>query len=196
MPRKSKKKSILTTAKLLFSEKGYDATGMEEIASLTGVPKSLIYYHFKNKEDLLNTIITEFLSEYERILHDGSERGIDKISKYIHFLENNKDCARIILTESLKQNNNNMVIFKTVETLMNSNNELTDNSIQSDNTANHEHWVTEFFTSIIPSILFVCYEENWCKFFGIEKEELAKDFFNAYKLTHGAYHEYIKKESL
>lgn len=169
---------------------------MEEIASLTGVPKSLIYYHFKGKEDLLNKIIAEFYGEYERILQDGSERGINKISTYVDFLEKNRDCIRIILAESLKQTSNNTMIFKAVDTLRNSDNELADNGNSTNNKSNHAHWVTEFFTSIIPTIFFVCYDENWCKYFGVTKEELAKDFFTAYKLTHGAYHEHIKKESL
>ena len=61
----------MKTAKQLFAEKGYDATGMEEIASNAGVPKSLIYYHFNSKEDLLNAVITEFVDDYKDILHDS-----------------------------------------------------------------------------------------------------------------------------
>ncbi len=97
MPRFNKKATILEAARKLFSEKGYDSTGMEEIALLAGVPKSLIYYHYKNKEELLAIIIKEFLCGYERILQDDSQRGIAKISRYIQFVENNRDCARILL---------------------------------------------------------------------------------------------------
>lgn len=175
-------------SKSLFSEKGYDATGMDEIAAQIGIPKSLIYYHFKNKEELLNTIIKEFLDEYNRILQDDSERGTDKIARYLQFLMNNTDSARILLGESLKQGNNNMAIFKAVDTLM--------SNAQPEMKLNHAHWVTEFFTSIMPSLLFVCYKENWCKYFDANQADLTRDFLNAYKLTHGAYHEHIKQESL
>lgn len=188
MPRQSKKGSILKTAKLLFSEKGYDATSMDDIAMRTDIPKSLIYYHFKNKEELLNIIITEFLDEYARILQDDSERGTDKIAKYIQFIENNNDSARILLAESLKEGVNNIAIFKSVETLI--------KNSQSEMKSNHAHWVTEFFTSIMPSLLFVCYKENWCKYFDVKHEILTNDYLEAYKLTHGAYHEHIKQESL
>ena len=187
MPKQSKKDDILAAAKQLFSEKGYDATGMEEVALLSGVPKSLIYYHFKNKEDLLNNIIAAFLAEYERILQDDSERGIDKIGRYIQFLEKNKDSARILMTESFKPaSNNQTAIFKAVEILQNNDPEPAD----------HGHWVTEFFTSILPSVVYVCYSESWCDYFKVRPETLANDFSNAYKLTHGAYHKHIKKESL
>ncbi|MCL2633668.1 MAG: TetR/AcrR family transcriptional regulator [Oscillospiraceae bacterium] len=187
MPKQTKKDLILSVAKKHFSEKGYDATGMDEIALSACVPKSLIYYHFKNKEDLLNRIITDFLGEYERILQDGSQRGIDKISRYVQFLEENSESARIILTESFKPAGNNYTsIFKAVEILRNNDSEP----------SKHPHWVAEFFTSMLPALLFVCYSESWCKYFNVQPETLAKDFSNAYKLTHGAYHEHIKKESL
>ena len=99
MARASKKGLIMKTAKQLFAEKGYDATGMEEIASNAGVPKSLIYYHFKSKEDLLNAVITEFVDEYKEILHDSRAEGIEKISVYMEFLKQNRDCARILMSE-------------------------------------------------------------------------------------------------
>lgn len=187
MPKQSKKSEILSTAITLFSNKGYDATGMDEIAAVAGVPKSLIYYHFENKEDLLNNILVEFFNEYEQILQDESERGIDKISRYILFLEENKDKTRILLSESLKPAGNyHTAIFKAVEILRSNDPELSE----------HPHWVTEFFTSMLPAALFVCYSKAWCHYFNVQPETLANDFSNAYKLTHGAYHEHIKKESL
>ena len=183
---KNKKKAIIETAKRLFAEKSYNATGMDEIAKMTGVPKSLIYYHFKNKEDLLNTIVGEFFDEYAKLLNDDSNRGIDKISRYIQFLKENKNCTRIVIMESLKQTGDYNAIFKAVETLKNNDPDF----------GNHLHLVTEFFTSILPSLLFICYEENWCKYFTVTSKSMENDFLRAYKLTHGAYHEFIKKESL
>lgn len=58
--RTSKREDILETAKRLFSQKGYDDASMDEIALQTGVPKSLIYYHFKGKEELLKAITQRF----------------------------------------------------------------------------------------------------------------------------------------
>jgi AcrR family transcriptional regulator len=145
-----------------------------------------IYYHFKNKAELLKTIITMFLTEYDRILKDDSERGIDKIARYIEFLKQNKDCTRIIIAESLKQGDNQTAIFKVLETLMKNIPESGD----------REHWVTEFFTSILPAGLFICYEENWCNYFNTQPEILTNDFLQAYKWTHGSYHELVKRESM
>lgn len=190
MARESKKNLILATATLLFAEKGYNATGMEEIASKSEIPKSLIYYHFKNKEDVLNTIITDFINEYEQILNNDAIKGIEKISVYIAFLKQNRNCAKIMISESLKADNSTL-FFKVLAPLMES-----DAGRTSDVKTDNAHWVAEFFTSIVPSLLFVCYEDSWCDYFGVAPKQLEHDFFNAYKLTHGSYHTYINKESL
>lgn len=191
MNKTSKKSSILENATRLFASKGYDATGMEEIAAQTGVPKSLIYYHFKNKEDLLHTIITDFLNEYSRILHDDTQQGIGKISVYMEFLKKNQDCAKIFLGESLKSGRNGALIFKTLAPLM----EI-DGEQPPGGKMDHAHWVAEFFTSIAPTLLLACYEEGWCDYFGVAPALLEKDYARAYELTHGAYHRFIDKESL
>lgn len=190
MARASKKNLILKSAKRLFAERGYDATGMEEIAKESGIPKSLIYYHFKNKEELLNTIISNFIDEYSQILSNKTH-GIEKISVYIEFLKENRDCAKIIVSESLKSNSRQNLFFKTLTPLM-----KIDSEQPTNDKMDNFHWITEFFTSIIPSVLFVCYEDSWCDYFDISAEQMEADFFNAYKLTHGAYHKQMNKESL
>ena len=191
MARASKKGLIMKTAKQLFAEKGYDATGMEEIASNAGVPKSLIYYHFKSKEDLLNAVITEFVDEYKDILHDSRAEGIEKISVYMEFLKQNRDCARILMSESLKSGSSQTILYQVLAPFMEIDGEQSSDNPKMD----HAHWLTEFFTSILPSILFVCYEDSWCDYFGISAGQMEEDYFTAYRLTHGAYHEHIHKVS-
>lgn len=188
MKKQNKKIIILETAKKLFADKGYDATGMEEIALTAAVPKSLIYYHYNCKMDLLNAIIAQFLNNYQQILENGSQRGIDKISVYLDFVQKNRDCAKILLSESLKKSTCALEIFNSVKTL--------EKSDKDSKKAESLQLVAEFFTSIIPTLFFACYQENWCKYFETDTESVEADFLEAYKLTHGAYHEHIKKESL
>jgi AcrR family transcriptional regulator len=45
--------SILRTAVQLFTERGYDATSMEDLARALGIGKSAIYHHVSSKEELL-----------------------------------------------------------------------------------------------------------------------------------------------
>lgn len=51
-----KRASILKEAARLFYSKGYDGTRTDEIASVLGVTKPFIYYHFRNKTELLDEI--------------------------------------------------------------------------------------------------------------------------------------------
>jgi AcrR family transcriptional regulator len=44
---------ILDTALQLFTEKGFDATTLQEIADRLGFTKAAIYYHYRSKEDIL-----------------------------------------------------------------------------------------------------------------------------------------------
>lgn len=48
---------ILAAAITAFSEKGYDATRVRDIARLAGVNLALVNYYFKSKENLFNVVI-------------------------------------------------------------------------------------------------------------------------------------------
>jgi AcrR family transcriptional regulator len=68
---KQTKKDIVAKAKILFSQKGYTATSMNDICSATGRSIGNIYYHFKSKEDLFiymaEQVLTEWLEQWEEI---------------------------------------------------------------------------------------------------------------------------------
>ncbi|MFV0244692.1 MAG: TetR family transcriptional regulator [Qingshengfaniella sp.] len=51
-----KRRRILEEAAALFYERGYDGTRVDMIAEKLGVTKPYIYYHFKNKGDVLDEI--------------------------------------------------------------------------------------------------------------------------------------------
>ncbi|TDF92763.1 TetR/AcrR family transcriptional regulator [Paenibacillus piri] len=53
------KKLIADRAKVLFEQKGYAATSMEEIREFTQTSKGSIYYHFKSKEELFLYAVEE-----------------------------------------------------------------------------------------------------------------------------------------
>ncbi|MDZ7845661.1 MAG: helix-turn-helix domain-containing protein [Owenweeksia sp.] len=54
----NKKEKIISTALALFAKMGYDATSTSKIALSAGVSEGLIFRHFKNKEGLLESILT------------------------------------------------------------------------------------------------------------------------------------------
>lgn len=65
---------ILQWATELFLQKGYLATGMDEIVALSKVSKTNIYYHFASKEELLAAIIHQLITQYsEKITHIATQ---------------------------------------------------------------------------------------------------------------------------
>lgn len=55
--------ALLTAARKLFGEKGYAATGREEIVELAGVTRGALYHHFANKEDVFRAVYEELEQE-------------------------------------------------------------------------------------------------------------------------------------
>jgi AcrR family transcriptional regulator len=57
----------MTAARRLFTERGYDAVGTEEIVRAAGVTRGALYHHFGGKRDLLEAV-------YERLEAESTER--------------------------------------------------------------------------------------------------------------------------
>ena len=68
---------ILEEALTLFSENGYDGTGVEQLAERVGIKAPSLYKHFKGKEDILNALIDNAEARYEESF--GSEQHLGKL---------------------------------------------------------------------------------------------------------------------
>jgi AcrR family transcriptional regulator len=62
-PNKAEQR-LLDSAMALFSEKGYAATSIREIIERAGVTRPVLYYYFKNKEDLFRHIVESSFDEF------------------------------------------------------------------------------------------------------------------------------------
>jgi AcrR family transcriptional regulator len=56
------KEKILKTALKLFAEKGYKPTTVRDIAGAVGIKQSALYNHFKNKDEILSTLVDDLTS--------------------------------------------------------------------------------------------------------------------------------------
>lgn len=87
--RDARRAAILEAGIELFSRQGYHKTTMPEIAEKAGASVGLIYYHFKNKADILVAIVKEFhafgLEAFERsyAIADPRER-LDAAIRYLY----------------------------------------------------------------------------------------------------------------
>jgi len=67
------KDKILKHALKLFSSKGYKATTVRDIAGAIGIKQSALYNHFKNKDEILETLISNLTSSAIVTLFDDKE---------------------------------------------------------------------------------------------------------------------------
>ncbi|HEY7223253.1 MAG TPA: helix-turn-helix domain-containing protein [Micromonosporaceae bacterium] len=52
----------------LFAERGYDATSLREIAERLGVTKAALYYHFKSKDEIIQSLVEDQTRAVDEIL--------------------------------------------------------------------------------------------------------------------------------
>ncbi|HEY5002963.1 MAG TPA: TetR/AcrR family transcriptional regulator [Ktedonobacteraceae bacterium] len=60
--------AIVAAAARLFAQKGFGATSLEDIADVLGATKGALYYHVKNKEEILRLIYMTVLTVSEEPL--------------------------------------------------------------------------------------------------------------------------------
>ncbi len=76
------KDKILRHALKLFSSKGYKATTVRDISGSIGIKQSALYNHFKNKDEILETLISNLTSSAIVTLFDDKKaQGIHKQGK-------------------------------------------------------------------------------------------------------------------
>lgn len=67
--RRLTQQAIVTAAAELFAHNGFGATSLDEIAEQLGASKASLYYHIKNKEEILRLIFLTVLTVSEEPLH-------------------------------------------------------------------------------------------------------------------------------
>jgi AcrR family transcriptional regulator len=72
----------------LLAYKGVEAVRVEPLAKSIGVTKGSFYWHFKNREDLLNTILQDWIiSQTNSIIEQVEERGGEPPDKLLYLFE-------------------------------------------------------------------------------------------------------------
>lgn len=68
--------ALITTAKKLISERGFDNVTIDEICSACGVSKGTFYHYFKTKYDIIELDRKEFLSSIDQVYRVDHEEDI------------------------------------------------------------------------------------------------------------------------
>ena len=97
---------IIAAATRVFSERGYHAASMAEIADEVGIRKPSLYHHVRKKEDLLFAIheqlIDELTAETEQAIaavQDPAEKLAASLRVAFSFVSRNKDAVTVFLQE-------------------------------------------------------------------------------------------------
>jgi AcrR family transcriptional regulator len=82
--KKTTRERILEHSLELFSSKGYRAATMRDIAALVGVRQGAIYNHFKNKEEILQTLLNDLMeSALVNLFGDLEAPGVHRRGKSV-----------------------------------------------------------------------------------------------------------------
>lgn len=86
------RKSIVETMALLVRKNGYEKTNIRDISEYLNIPRSLIYYYFKNKDDIMHVLYYERFSMTEQLAEKGLPRGEEPLVrlmlKYLLYCRN------------------------------------------------------------------------------------------------------------
>ncbi len=106
-PRAERRAEILASAKHVFSEKGYGAAGVAEIAAGAGVVEGTVYSYFESKRALLIAVMKEF---FEDLIEEtrtglGAVRGTENrlrfiIRRHLETFTSDAGLCRVIIREA------------------------------------------------------------------------------------------------
>ncbi len=162
------KELILETALDIFSKKSYELSTLNDIASAAGLTRGAIYWHFKDKTDILKELtfihLGEFLNKIKVEFCNQEGNSLDKIESvfklyFEYFLDNESNLKFIkIIDGKMSFNDNNPFILEIfgeiINTILNDLNKTiilgqTQNEIRKDLDANY---LTTTILSLIVSI--------------------------------------------
>lgn len=78
--------AIINAALKLFSEKGYEATSIRDIADEAEIKSATLYYYVKNKKELLVDIMDNYLNQLKAVVLeniDSVEKSEDQVKQLI-----------------------------------------------------------------------------------------------------------------
>ncbi|MBO0827440.1 MAG: TetR/AcrR family transcriptional regulator [Streptosporangiales bacterium] len=86
----------------LFAEQGYDKTSLREIAERLDVTKAALYYHFKTKDEILGSVLDDYLTEVEELADwaeqqpQDAEHRREVLTRYIDIAGRGIKAARFV----------------------------------------------------------------------------------------------------
>ncbi len=100
------KADILDAAAQIFSEKGYHATSMQDIAAAVNLQKASLYHHINSKQEILVALLDQALDMLIAALQEVQEQPLSPDEKlrlamrtYLEIIADNGNLATVLLLE-------------------------------------------------------------------------------------------------
>ncbi|MCX7708288.1 MAG: TetR/AcrR family transcriptional regulator [Clostridia bacterium] len=177
---------ILNSARQVFSEKGYDAASIAEIAKRANVNKALPYYYFENKRKILEELIrvkTEdtYTQRMNSIENTSSlKESIPEFYKRIlNYNNERKELFKILVVELLKDSPESMDIIKALNPVFGGAiPEMQNHGVEIGD--REDMMIKMFFLSFMPIVMFITLNEKWSDFYGFDQAEVKEKFIKAF----------------
>lgn len=90
MAEKSTRDHLIDVGVALMHERGYTATGLQDILEAAGVPKGSFYHHFGSKEAFAAAVLDEYVAREsvhcEAVLNDPKVEPLKRLKRYFNDL--------------------------------------------------------------------------------------------------------------
>ncbi len=188
------KARILAQAEQLFAEKDFTGTGIGEIAKRAGIAKSVIYHHFRSKDEILKTLIDGFIDEAVELnrqlpeklgisINDPLSASVDSVEgcmrEMIDFLASRKWILKIVLLQSVKDCHD-VPLFDVLRKFQRTTDECCTAYSESTKERFAVIQVAEFFMNFLPIISFLVFQEKWCDHVGMDCGVAKQKFIDIY----------------
>ncbi|MEM0968233.1 MAG: TetR/AcrR family transcriptional regulator [Verrucomicrobiota bacterium] len=78
---------ILDAAAELFSRRGIDGAGMNELSEATGLSKAAIYHYFPGKDSIIHSLVERLFAtdqpHLEALAHDSERSAVERLLEYV-----------------------------------------------------------------------------------------------------------------
>mgnify|MGYP000920875881 CR=1 FL=1 len=191
------KARILSVAEEIFSNVGFDGARVDDIAKEASVNKALIYYYFKSKDEILDTLFLNLVEDAKKMLikcMEGTPNVCtgDNYKKlfdtYILFITEKRNIIKVAIAESAKTKTKISVVMELGNLIINAEIE----NLRKKYVAQGLHFpedrqemlIMEFFTGLAPFFNYALYKDQWEDLYQVSEEELQEKFYQAFKKTH------------
>lgn len=183
------KSAILESARYLFAKKGYEGTSISHIAKESGAAKSLIYYYFKSKEEILSEILEEGTRDIYETHYSMSESGEELTEEFMmkimetiaHRLRNRDDIIRIMLQEFMKGTHKENETYKYANNYLKYVESRAERYFPDNDEAKMKFILELILVGGMVFHLYLISEDFISEYYGFEKEKMWKVFKEIYR---------------